>query len=253
MGRFIKLAGVALVVCGLAAPALLSAAQSSTSGYDDAAAWIRDYGTFTPTGLQRLAADFKQAERDGADLDMIVGEKLMQCETPYLVQVRSGRLYYGAITPQQARARDTEPDRISIGRRTPDRHEELDTQVAALKKPQIDGKRIGGGEITGQVNCTKLREPGSKLCVRLWYRVPGITVAKFHYLDAPLPDSGDLRFSFSGVKRDADDKFTGPILIFVSVGTLEEKERGDYTFHLHSNTVATVVDYRPGSTPPPSE
>jgi hypothetical protein len=253
MARFIKLAGVAVVICGLAAPALLPAAQS-TSAYDDAAAWLRDYGSFQPVGIQRLTASFKEAERDGLDLEMVVGEKLMQCGTPYMVQVRSGRLYYAAITAQQARATDTESDRIGIGRRKPERHETVDTQVAAIKKAQIDGKRIGSGNITGQVNCTKLRDANSKLCVRLWFRTPGHTTSKFHYLDDPLPENGELRFSFSGEKRDPDDKFTGPIMVFVSVGTLEMKDGGDYTFHLHSNTIATVVDYSPGGVaPPPSE
>ncbi len=255
----VKTTGVLLLGAALLAggslPALVRAADEPSSPYEEAIDWIKQYCSFTPQGQKSLAEDFRQAESDGFDLEMVVGEGLMKCKTPYLLHVRLGRLYFFEIAPAQARALDTEPDRIGIGRRKPDRHLVPAAQVAAIKQMQIDGGRIGGGPITGQVHCRKLGDAAAKLCLQLWFRVPGKTVSKFQHLDKPLPEDGVLRFSFSGEEKDPEVKFTGPVAAFLTVGTLEDKQ-GDWTFHRHSNTIAAVVDYQPGEktsaiAPPP--
>ncbi len=230
----------------VAAP--LHAADQRSSPYEKAIAWIAEYSTFPPRGLQSVGDGMRRAEREGEELQMVVGEGLMKCKTPYLLQLHQGRLYWFELTPQQARALDTAPNAMTTLRYSPDKDLVPATRIAAIEQLQIDEGQLGRGTIAGRVKCRKLGDTEGKLCVHLWFRLPKVTITITKPLDGPLPEDGALPFSVlvpEGLKKHS----SGPVAFFLTLGTRDDGTGND-AFQCRSNTVAALVDYGRALSPP---
>ncbi|MBY0514272.1 MAG: hypothetical protein K2P78_10220 [Gemmataceae bacterium] len=211
---------------------------------DKLTGWLEEHASVK--ALPNHAGEaFDKAFADGNTFRYALGSELTDTETPYLIDCWDNRLYFHALSAEQAKAFKLGPrSAIQFAPTARQRARRLASPLVQLEAATITGgKSVDNlSPIKGKVTLKASKAPAGKYTLRMSYRRGSAMTDTFHHLEE-LPEAGEkVSFSFSAVNRaDDKDKFTGPLPVYIDLVTIVKKET-DFQITIYSNTLPVLLD-----------
>ena len=178
-----------------------------------------------------------------------LGADLNDNGKPYMIDCWDNRLYFHALSPEQAATVELKPlSLVQYSALAKQDARRLATPLVHLDDVHYNQDNAVNNEekITGQVTLQTNKAPADKYTLRLSYR-RGTALCQAYYGLDTLPKAGEtISFSFSAINdKDDKDKFTGPMPLYMDLCKIVKVKEGVYETTIFSNTLGKVVDVVP--------
>jgi hypothetical protein len=211
--------------------------------------WVREHTT-NPRVPDHVAKQIDETLAKSNSFRYAIGADLNDTGKPYLAECWDIRLYFFALSPEQAKTFDLGPN--SVIQFAP--MAKQDARRSATPLVRLENVRFASGttlnstaKINGQVTLKGIKAPAGRYVLRLSFRRGNAFVQSYHYLDELPAEGATISFSFTPLKGSDDKEMvSGPMPLYLDLCKMVKKDNTRYETTIYSNTIGVLVDAVPG-------